>query len=328
LFARDAGKLGAGHITADPELPSMTFSKAALALSALAVLAACSPKTETAPAPQAPAAAAQAPYSFKIGALDASALLDGTIKVANDGKTFGIGRPPTDVAALLRAAGRPDDSLDLSIQPLLVRGAGKVLLFDTGARGVGFAEGGRLIESMKAAGVEPSQVTDIFISHGHGDHVAGLTGADGALAFPNAAIHISAPEWAAVQADADNAALVKAMTPKVAAFQPGAVLLPGLVTAVEVKGHTPGHSAYEIASGSERLLYIGDTAHHFVVSVGKPDWTIAYDGDAPTAQASRRALLQNAADQNQRLFSPHFPYPGLGRVKAQGDGFVWVPEAP
>jgi len=108
LFARNAGKLGAGHITADPELPSMTFSKAALALSALAVLAACSPKTEPAAAPQAPAAAAPAPYSFKIGALDASALLDGTIKVPNDGKTFGIGRPPAEVAAVLKAAGRTD----------------------------------------------------------------------------------------------------------------------------------------------------------------------------------------------------------------------------
>jgi glyoxylase-like metal-dependent hydrolase (beta-lactamase superfamily II) len=326
LFARDAGKLGAGHITADPELPSMTFSKAALALSALAVLAACSP--EPAAAPQAPAAAAPAPYSFKIGALDASALLDGTIKVPNDGKTFGIGRPPAEVAAVLKAAGRTDDSLDLSIQPLLVRGAGKILLFDAGARGVGFAQGGRLIESMKAAGVEPGQVTDIFISHSHADHVGGLTTAEGTLAFPNAAIHISAPEWVAMQANAGEAALVKAIGPKVAAFQPGAELIPGVVKAVEVKGHTPGHSAYEIASGGERLLYIGDAAHHFVISVAKPDWTIDYDGDPKTAQASRRALFQKAADENLRLYAGHFPYPGLGRVKAQGDGFVWVPEAP
>ena len=41
-----------------------------------------------------------------------------------------------------------------------------------------------------------------------------------------------------------------------------------------------------------------------------------------------RALLQKAADQNLRLYAVHFPYPGLGRVKAQGDGFVWVPEQP
>jgi glyoxylase-like metal-dependent hydrolase (beta-lactamase superfamily II) len=158
--------------------------------------------------------------------------------------------------------------------------------------------------------------------------VGGLTTAEGTLAFPNAAIHISAPEWVAMQANAGEAALVKAIGPKVAAFQPGAELIPGVVKAVEVKGHTPGHSAYEIASGGERLLYIGDAAHHFVISVAKPDWTIDYDGDPKTAQASRRALFQKAADENLRLYAGHFPYPGLGRVKAQGDGFVWVPEAP
>ena len=95
-----------------------------------------------------------------------------------------------------------------------------------------------------------------------------------------------------------------------------------------VNGHTPGHSAYEIASGADRLLYIGDSAHHFVISVQKPDWTVEFDGDAPIAQASRRALLQRAADQNLRLYAVHFPYPGVGRVKAQGDGFVWIPETP
>lgn len=302
----------------------MTLRKAALALTAVAAFAACSPKTEPAQAPKAPAAAAQAPYSFKIGELQASALLDGAIKVANDGKTFGIGRAPAEVAAVLNSAGH--DSLDLSIQPLLVRGEGRVMLFDAGAAGVDFAQGGQLIASLRAAGAEPAQVTDIFISHSHADHIGGLTDAGGALAFPNATIHISAPEWAALQADPRQAALVKAVAPKVAPFAPGAEILPGLVTAVEVRGHTPGHSAYEIASGQERLLYIGDTAHHFVISVAKPEWTIDYDGDAPGAQSSRRALLKLAADQDLRVYAVHFPYPGVGRLRAQGDGFAWVPE--
>ena len=303
----------------------MTLRKAALALTALTALAACSPKTEPAAAPPAPAAAAQTSYSFKIGALQANALLDGAIKVANDGKTFGIGRPPADVAAVLKGAGR--DSLDLSIQPLLVRGEGRVMLFDAGAAGVGFAQGGQLIASMRAAGVEPAQVTDVFISHSHADHVGGLADAAGNLAFPNAAIHISVPEWRAMQADPSQAALVKAIAPKVAAFAPGAEILPGLVTAVEVRGHTPGHSAYEIASDDQRLLYVGDAVHHFVISVAKPEWGIDYDGGSATAPVSRRALLKLAADQDLRLYAVHFPYPGLGRVKARGEGFVWVPEA-
>src|SRR3546814_6893184 len=117
----------------------------------------------------------------------------------------------------------------LSIQPLLVRGDGRVLLFDTGAGDVGWARGGRLPASLRAAGVEPSQVTAVFISHLHADHVGGLLTPDGALAFPEATVHLSAPEWAAMQADADAADLVAAIKPKVAAFEPGAELVPGMV---------------------------------------------------------------------------------------------------
>src|SRR3546814_32070 len=156
--------------------------------------------------------------------------------------------------------------LHLSIQPLLVRGDGRVLLFDTGAGDVEWARGGRLPASLRAAGVEPSQVTDVFISQLHADHVGGLLTPDGALAFPDATVHLSAPEWAAMQADADAADLVAAIKPKVAAFEPGAELVPGMVTAVVDDGHTPGHSAYLVTSGNEHLLYIGDTVHHFVVS--------------------------------------------------------------
>src|SRR3546814_16532589 len=107
---------------------------------------------------------------------------------------------------------------------------------------------------------------------------------------------------------------------------PGAELVPGMVTAVVDDGHTPGHSAYLVTSGNERLLYIGDTVHHFVVSVQRPEWTIAYDMDAPLAEKRRRELLQRAADEATRVYAVHFPFPGLGRFEARDGNCVWVPE--
>lgn len=299
-----------------------------------ALLAACArtpPAATAEPAPTAAPAAAPAPavadtgaFAFRIGALEAYALKDGDIDVANDGKTFAISEPAEQVAALLSAAGQPTDALRLSIQPLLVRSGARLLLFDTGAAGVSFAQAGRLPASLRAAGVEPAQVTDIFISHAHPDHVGGLRTGEGGLAFANATIHLSRPEWEALQGDPDNAALAAAIAPKVQAFEPNAAIVPGVVAAVAVDGHTPGHSAYEIASGKDRLLYLGDTAHHHVISVQRPEWTVDYDRDAPLAEASRRALLQRAAEQDLHVYSVHFPFPGLGRIKREGDGFAWA----
>lgn len=282
--------------------------------------------TTTATPPVAPPEDHSEAFRFRIGGLDAVALKDGDIDAANDGKTFGVGRPISDVAALLAAAGQPTDVLHLSIQPLLVRSGAQILLFDTGAADASFARAGRLPDALRAAGVEPSQVTDVFISHRHPDHVGGLLTPEGVLAFPNAAIHLSAAEWQALKSDSDAVALVAAITPKVATFQPGAAIVPGVVTAVAADGHTPGHSAYEIVSGDERLLYLGDVAHHYVISVQRPEWTVQYDENAALAQTRRRALLQRAADGNLRVYAVHFPFPGLGHIKAKDDSYVWVPE--
>jgi glyoxylase-like metal-dependent hydrolase (beta-lactamase superfamily II) len=287
---------------------------------------ATTPATPAATTPAAtPANTAPDIFRFRIGALDAVALKDGDIDVVNDGKTFGVGRPVADVAAVLSAAGLPSDALHLSIQPLLVRDGDRTLLFDTGAADATWARAGRLPASLRAAGVEPAQVTDVFLSHSHPDHAGGLVTRDGAPAFPNAVVHLSAAEWDAMKGNPNAAAIVAAITPKVATFRPGAAIVPG-VTAVAVEGHTPGHSAYEIASGDARLLYLGDAAHHYVISVQRPDWTVDYDQDAPKAQASRVALLKRAADGNLRAYAVHFPFPGIGHVQARGDGFVWVPE--
>jgi len=308
-----------------------------LAMVAVAALAACSktadePK-EAAAAPAAAAAAETAPApasdnvrSFMIGELSAMALRDGNLELPNDNKVFGVGRTPEEVAAVLSAAGLPTDKLALTVAPLLVKANDRVLLFDTGA-GTNFGPGsGKLQSSLTEAGVDPNSITDIFISHSHGDHVGGLLNAQGALAFPNATIHLSAPEWKHMSGNQQYAALNAAIKPKVDAFAPGVELIPGTVKAIEVKGHTPGHSAYLITSSAASLLYVGDSMHHYVVSVQKPEWTIAFDGDAPTAQESRAELIASSAANGQRIYAVHFPFPGLGTFEKRGEGFAWVRE--
>jgi glyoxylase-like metal-dependent hydrolase (beta-lactamase superfamily II) len=296
-----------------------------IAIVAACLLAACS-KKEEAPAPNA-ATPADAPVAnpapvkiegvetFMVGDLSAMALSDGSLELPNDNKVFGVGLTPEEVAGVLSAAGQPTDKLQLTIHPLLVKAADRVLLFDAGAGSVFGPGAGQLSTSLAAAGIDPASVTDIFISHAHGDHVGGLVNAQGGLAFPNAAIHLSKPEWTYMsEGRAELAALVTAITPKVDAFTPGAEIVPGVVKAVEIKGHTPGHSGYMITSGQNSLLYVGDSMHHFVVSVQKPEWTCGFDGDAKTAAASRAALLSQLAADGPWSLSSRAPRTGGARA--------------
>jgi glyoxylase-like metal-dependent hydrolase (beta-lactamase superfamily II) len=318
-----------------------------IAIIAALALAACSKKADApkeAAAAPAPAPVAEAPpvpkieitKSFMVGELSATAVSDGGLEFPNDNKVFGVGHTSEEVAALLSAAGLPTDKLQLGLAPLLVKTSDRVLLFDTGA-GSNFGPGaGKLGASLAEAGVEPQSVTDIFISHVHGDHVGGLVNAEGKLAFPNAAIHISKPEWKFLTGlTAETAksigvsnfdALVAAMKPKVDAFAPGSQLIKGTVKAVEIKGHTPGHSGYEITSGPESLLYVGDSMHHYIVSVQRADWPMSFDSDQATGAASRAALIADSAAKGQRIYAVHFPFPGVGKFEKRGDGFVWVAE--
>lgn len=310
-------------------IPHFKIAAAGLVLSAVLAAGACS-KSEEAKAPAAPASAAPAVTGdvarFKIGSLEAISLRDGGLTVPNDNKVLGVGRTPEEVAAVLTGAGAPGDTISLSIQPLLVRTGERLVLIDTGVGSGMGGVGGKLQASLTAAGVDPGDITEILISHSHGDHVGGLVGADGKLLFPNAVIRIEANEWDFMQANAELKSVVDAILPRVQVFRYGSEVAPG-ITAVEIAGHTPGHSGFEIVSGAEKLLYIGDAMHSSIISVQKPDWQIQFDNDAPVATASRIALDERAAANNLRLYGYHFPYPGVGGIEKTGGAYRWMPEA-
>ena len=253
-------------------------------------------------------------HPFKIGALDAYALLDGDNPVPNDNQTFGVGQTPAAVAAVLAAANQPTDTMALSIHPLLVKDGDRTVLIDAGAGSAMGDKAGKLMASLASAGIDPAAITDVLISHSHPDHVGGLVKADGTLAFPNATIRMSQAEWTYLKANTQMAALVAAITPKVQAFAPGAEVAPG-IRSVALVGHTPGHTLYEITSGTEKLLYAGDTAHHFVVSLAHPEWAMGYDGDKAGGPVSARPNWQHSLPRASASISTTSPSRGSARCR-------------
>lgn len=283
----------------------------------LVALALCIAACGHASPPAPPASTDGRAQKFTIGVWDAYALDDGTITLPTT--AFVEGHP--EAADVLAAAGAERDNVHLDVHPLLVKANGRVLLFDTGAGNAAFAKAGKLPRALAAAGVTAAQVTDIFISHGHGDHVLGLV-ANNALAFPSATIHLTKPEWETLQASEEDKALVATIAQKVDAFEPGAQLTPE-VTAIDTRGHTPGHSSYLI--GGE-LFYLGDVAHSSILSVQRPAWSNSFDHDKPAAEAMRQQVLDKLAADHTRVFAVHFPFPGVGHVERAGDQLVWKAE--
>jgi glyoxylase-like metal-dependent hydrolase (beta-lactamase superfamily II) len=257
--------------------------------------------------------------AFKIGSLDLVSLHDAQFVLPNDGKVFGVGHSPEETGEVLKAAGAPTDTVTLSVDALLVKAPKRVILIDTGV-------GGALQQSLAQAGTKPDEVTDILITHSHPDHMGGLV-KDGKLAFPKATIRMSAAEWAFAKKNAQLANIVKVIDGNVKTFKPGAEVVPQ-ITSVGLKGHTPGHVGYEIVSGNGKLLDIGDTVHSSIISLVKPEWPIGFDNDEKGGEKNRIDTLKKLAEDNELVFTPHFPFPGVGRIAADGDHFSWQPSVP
>lgn len=101
-------------------------------------------------------------------------------------------------------------------------------------------------------------------------------------------------------------------------------ILPG-ISSVAAHGHTPGHSAYLIGSGAEKLLIWGDIVHNHAVQFANPKVAIEFDVDQKHAVMARTKLFAKTAKEKLLVGGMHLPFPGIGHVRAERKGYAWVP---
>lgn len=295
------------------------------------------------PAPIASAAARfagrQGPgvYRTRLGDFELTALYDGVwYRRIEDELVRNASRADVDKA--LTDAFLAPGVLPITFTALLVNTGRKLVLIDTGTAGQIVDTAGSMGANLAVAGLKPSAIDTIVISHFHPDHINGIKDKFGKKVFPNAEIMVPAPEWTFWMDDANLRAASKStlgyflnarrifgdIARDVTRFEPGKDVAPG-IGSIAAYGHTPGHAAFTVSSAAKSLLVISDAARLPYLFVRHPEWQPAFDMDGPLAVETRKRLLDRAAADRVPVHGYHFPFPASGHIVKTATGFELVP---
>jgi glyoxylase-like metal-dependent hydrolase (beta-lactamase superfamily II) len=274
-------------------------------------------------------------YHRKIGDIVVTAISDGYL----DGDLSVMRNIDLEKAnQALRDAFRP--ARRTSVNAFLIHSKGRLAIVDTGSGNYLQPTAGFVQRNLAAAGIDPKSIDTVLLTHMHPDHSAGLTDmSNGQRLFPNAELVVhenEPPHWfddsAMAKADERSRKLyflagreqILPYKDRTRLFRQGEVF-PG-VTAVPSLGHTPGHTAFLIASGNDQLMIWGDTVHVPEVQTAYPDAGMAFDTDLAAAAASRKRMFDRVSADGILVAGMHLHFPAFSRLARHGDAYALVPE--
>jgi glyoxylase-like metal-dependent hydrolase (beta-lactamase superfamily II) len=103
-------------------------------------------------------------------------------------------------------------------------------------------------------------------------------------------------------------------------------IAPG-ITSIATPGHTPGHTAFAVASGGSKVLIQSDVTNIPEFFLRNPDWHVAYDADPELAQKTRHKFYDMASAEKATVVGFHFPFPAIGHVEKDGANYRLIPVA-
>jgi glyoxylase-like metal-dependent hydrolase (beta-lactamase superfamily II) len=277
-------------------------------------------------------------YHFNCGEEEAWGLFDHSIW-GEPIQQFAVGVADSTIAELMDRHFLPSNRLQLASTPLLWRWRDEHVLVDTGIGSQLPGMAGLLQPQLATLNLRPEDIDIVLMTHLHADHIGGaFDPASGRSIFPNAQFFISEAEiefWSQPKPDLGDIRDVPAelihftiqcaqqtlsiLEKQIKPFKPGTELLPG-ITGIALPGHTPGQSGFDFKSGGEEFLTVGDAMHDPILHLTHPEWTSMGDSSRAKTAETRGTLLSALARDQVRFHAYHFPFPGIGRVRAIAHG--------
>lgn len=228
----------------------------------------------------------------------------------------------------------PIDSIYTPYTHLIVNTGEHRILVDVGAGKV-IPNNGKLPQTMKSIGIEPSDIDIIFITHAHPDHIGGMLDDEGKPIYLNARYYIWKGEWDFWFSESASEKtwefFIKTAREQLGPVKDRMVFLekesevfPG-INVLSAPGHTPGHMVVSFSSAGEQLYYVGDTVL-YPLHLEHPDWLPIYDILPEQAAVSKRRIFNLVSENKALVIGQHFtPFPSLGNVLKTELGWLWNP---
>lgn len=278
-------------------------------------------------------------YAVQVGDIEVLVISDGVLPIT--ASTLATTTPSAELAGWLDGQFLPRDVVDWPLNVVVVRTGGRTILVDAGL-GVEFPDfprAGQTVHRLEAAGIDPSAVTDVVLTHLHMDHIGGLL-TDGLKARlrPDLRVHVASREAEFWEKPDFTHTVMPQPIPDVLRrtatqflsdyrgqlhpFETEYEVAPGVLIS-RTGGHTPGHSIVRLESRSERLTFAGDAV--FAPGFDNPEWQNGFEHDPKEAARVRVNLLREVAATGEALVATHLPFPSVCHVATAGDVFRCVP---